>query len=109
MELMTAMAKNEVINLLKAYISLLRSEGISIDKAYLYGSYLTNTATNECDIDLMIVTENENDDYLAGKIWNLTKKINSKIEPFLVGTNRFYSNDNSPLIDLVKRTGFEIV
>jgi len=102
------MAKNEVIAILRTYIYLLRAEGISVNKAFLYGSYLSNTATNDSDIDLMIVTEDENDDYLAGRIWNLTRKVNSKIEPFLVGTNRFYSNDNSPLVDLVKRTGLEI-
>jgi predicted nucleotidyltransferase len=102
------MAKSEVIEILRIYLDLLRSEGISIDRAFLYGSYLSNTATSESDIDLMIVTENEDDD-LTGKIWKLTKKVNSKIEPFLVGTNRFNSNDNSPLVDLVKRTGIEIV
>lgn len=102
------MAKNEVIEILKTYIHLLRAEGISVDKAFLYGSHLSNTATNESDIDLMIVTEDENDDYLAGKIWKLTRKVNSKIEPFLIGTKRFNSNDNSPLVDLVKRTGLEI-
>lgn len=103
------MAKNEVIEILRSYIYLLRAEGISVHKAFLYGSYLSNTATNESDIDLMIVTENENDDNLAGKIWKLTKKVNSRIEPFLVGTGRFNSNDNSPLVDLVKRTGYEII
>jgi len=102
------MAKNEVIEILRKYIYLLRAEGISVDKAFLYGSYLSNTATNDSDIDLMIVMENENDDYLAGKIWSLTKKIDSKIEPYLVGKDRFYNNDNSPLIDLVKSTGLEI-
>lgn len=102
------MAKNEVIEILRTYIYLLRSEGISVDKAFLYGSYLSNTATSESDIDLMIVTENANDDYLAGKIWNLTRKVNSRIEPFLFGTKRFYRDDNSPLVDLVKRTGLEI-
>lgn len=102
------MAKNEVIAILRTYIFLLRAEGISVDKAFLYGSYLTNTATSESDIDLMIVTDNDTDDYLAGKIWSLTRKVNSRIEPFLVGTKRFYSNDNSPLVDLVKRTGLEI-
>lgn len=102
------MAKNEVIEILRKYIYLLRAEGISVDKAFLYGSYLSNTATNDSDIDLMIVMENENDDYLAGKIWSLTKKVNSKIEPYLVGQDRFYNNDNSPLIDLVKSTGLEI-
>jgi predicted nucleotidyltransferase len=102
------MAKNEVIAILRSYIYLLRAEGISVDKAFLYGSYLSNSATNDSDIDLLIVTEDGNDDYLAGKIWNLTKKVNSRIEPFLVTTDRFYSNDNSPLVDLVKRTGLEI-
>jgi hypothetical protein len=34
--------------------------------------------------------------------------VNSKIEPYLVGKGRFLNNDNSPLIDLVKRTGLEI-
>ena len=109
MKIIIEMAKSEVIEILRSYIYLLRAEGISVHKAFLYGSYLSNTATNESDIDLMIVTENENDDNLAGKIWKLTKKVNSRIEPFLVGTSRFNSNDNSPLVDLVKRTGLEIV
>lgn len=103
------MDRIEVIEILKTYINLLKSEGILVEKAFLYGSYLSNTATNESDIDLMIVTEEDTDDYLAGKIWNLTRNVNSRIEPFIVGSNRFNSNDNSPLIDLVKRTGLEIV
>ena len=102
------MAKSEVIKILKEYIYLLRAEGISVDKAFLYGSYLSNTAINDSDIDLLIVMENESDDYLAGKIWSLTQKVNSRIEPYLVGRNRFYNNDSSPLIDLVKNTGLEI-
>jgi predicted nucleotidyltransferase len=102
------MAKNEVIKILQSYIYLLRAEGVSVDKAFLYGSYLSNSASMDSDIDLMIVTDNEDDDYLAGKIWKLTRKVNSKIEPFLVSKGRFYSDDNSPLVDLVKRTGLEI-
>lgn len=101
------MAKREVIEILKKYIFVLRSEGITIDKAYLYGSYLSDTATDDSDIDIMIVTENE-DDYVTGKIWSLTRKVNSKIEPYLVEKTRFIDNVDSPLIDLVKRTGLEI-
>jgi hypothetical protein len=55
----------------------------------------------------MIVTDSE-DDYLTGKIWSLTKKVNTKIEPYLVGKGRFIDNIDSPLIDLVKKTGLEI-
>ncbi len=101
------MAKREIVEILRKYISVLRSEGITINKAYLYGSYLSNTAGDKSDIDIMIITDTE-DDYLAGKIWSLTRKVNSKIEPYLVGKTRFIDNVDSPLIDLVKRTGLEI-
>jgi len=101
------MAKSEVIEILKKYIQLLRSQGITVNKAYLFGSYLTNTANDDSDIDILIVTDSE-EDYLIGRIWSLTKKVNSKIEPYLVGKIRFNDNLNSPLIDLVKRTGLEI-
>lgn len=103
------MAQREVIEILKKYILLLKSEGITVDKAFLFGSYLSNTASDESDIDLMIVTENEHDDYLAGKVWALTNKINTKIEPFLIGRKRFNSVDNSPLIQMIKTNGLEIV
>ena len=102
------MAKREIVDTLKRYILVLQSEGISIDKAYLYGSHLSNTATDDSDIDVLIVTDSE-DDYLTGKIWSLTRKVNSKIEPYLVEKVRFINNVDSPLIDLVKRTGLEIV
>lgn len=101
------MAQTEIIEILKTYISLIRSEGINVEEAYLYGSYLSNKATDDSDIDVLIVTENE-DDYLAGKIWSLTRKVNTKIEPYLVGKRRFNNRENSPLINLVKRTGLEI-
>ena len=101
------MAKSEIVEVLKKYIFILRSEGITVDKAYLYGSYLSNTANEESDIDVLIVTENENDN-LTGKIWSLTKRVNSRIEPYLIDKDRFINNKDSLLIDLVKRTGIEI-
>ena len=96
-----------MVEVLKKYIFILRSEGISVDKAFLYGSYLTNSTTEDSDIDVLIVTENENDN-LTGKIWSLTKRVNSRIEPYLIDKDRFINNKDSLLIDLVKRTGIEI-
>jgi predicted nucleotidyltransferase len=96
-----------MVEVLKKFIFILRSEGISVDKAFLYGSYLTNNTTEDSDIDVLIVTENENDN-LTGKIWSLTKRVNSRIEPYLIDKDRFINNKDSLLIDLVKRTGIEI-
>lgn len=102
------MAKREVVDILKKYINLLKNEGISIDKAFLYGSYLNDTHTDDSDIDLMIVTENKEDDYIAGKIWSLTQKVNTKIEPYLVDKNKFYSDEYSLIIQTVRDKGLEI-
>jgi predicted nucleotidyltransferase len=104
------MATNEVIDLIKKYVILLNAEGISVYKAYLFGSYSTNSASESSDIDVMIVSDkyDETDDIVAGKMWNLTRKINTKIEPFLIGKNKFDNEGASPLITMIKARGIEI-
>ena len=105
------MAKSEVIELLKSYILLLNTEGISVYKAFLFGSYSTDTASETSDIDVMIVSDkyDENDDIVAGKMWKLTRKVNTKIEPFLIGLNKFQNDNSSPLVSMIKLNGVEIV
>ena len=41
------MANQNIIDLLKRYTLLLNSEGFSVNKAYLFGSYSTGTATEQ--------------------------------------------------------------
>ena len=105
------MATGEIIELLKNYIILLNDEGISVKKAFLFGSYSKKTATENSDIDVMIVSDNydENDDLAIGKAWRLTRLLNTKIEPFLIGTNKFDNDNSSPLISMIKSEGIEIV
>jgi len=104
------MATNEVIELLKKYVALLNIEGISVYKAYLFGSYSNNTASDASDIDVMIVSDkyDESDDIAAGKVWKATRKVNTKIEPFLIGLNKFNDDSASPLISMIKEKGIEI-
>lgn len=105
------MATYEVIELLKRYIALLNSEGISVNKAFLFGSYSNNSATEDSDIDVMIVSDkfDENDDIAIGKAWKLTRNIITKIEPFLVGIQKCNYDNSSPLIHLIKTQGIEVV
>ena len=104
------MAQQEVIELLKRYILLLNTEGLSVSKAYLFGSYSTGTATDQSDIDVMIVSDryDSNDDAAIGKAWRLTRKISTRIEPFLISTKKFYTDNASPLISTIKANGIEI-
>ena len=104
------MSKEEIIALIKRYVEILNSEGFSVRKAFLFGSYSTNTATDNSDIDVMIVSDkfDENDDVAVGRMWLLTRKINIKIEPFLVGIKKFKEDNTSPLLSTIKLNGIEV-
>ncbi len=104
------MASREIIATINKYIALLNAEGISVHKAFLFGSHSSDTAVETSDIDVMIVAENfdESDDLTVGKAWNLTRKVNTRIEPFLIGVDRFNKDTTSPLIDLVKSEGIQV-
>lgn len=105
------MARKEVIEILKKYIILLNAEGISVNRAFLFGSYSNDTASDSSDIDIMIVSDkfDETDDIAVGKIWKLTRKINTRIEPFLIGLSKFRDDNTSPLVSMIKTRGIEIV
>ncbi|MCF7793975.1 MAG: nucleotidyltransferase domain-containing protein [Candidatus Cloacimonetes bacterium] len=50
------MAPKQIVDLIKSYLTILSDEGIGIEKAFLYGSYSNGTATEDSDIDLLLVT-----------------------------------------------------
>lgn len=105
------MSQKEVINKAKLYITRLEEAGIKIDKAFLYGSCASNTVlTENSDIDIMLVSKefDKNNDKLAGLVWKLTKGIDTRIEPYIVGLNKFHNDDISPLLQIVKKEGIAI-
>lgn len=105
------MVNREIIKALKQYVLLLNAEGLSVSKAYLFGSCLTGNESDDSDIDVMIVSDrfSENDDQMIGKAWSLTRKINPKIEPFFIGKKKFDTDNTSPLIQIIKTKGIDII
>ena len=104
------MSQADAIAIARAYVSILREAGINIDKAFLYGSHARNEATEDSDIDIMLVSRvfDTSDDYILSKPWLYTTKIDHRIEPIAVGLKRFNTDDTSPIIEIVRRTGIEI-
>ncbi len=104
------MADQQIINIIKNYIYLLNSEGFGICKVFLYGSFAAGNNTESSDIDLMLLSNSLNDDDIDKKsrAWVLTRKVDSRIEPYLVNLKRFQTDDSSPLIEMVKKEGVEI-
>lgn len=104
------MSQNEVINIVYTYLTVLKQAGISIDKAYLFGSYARNEANEESDIDLLLVSSmfDTDDDYILSKPWLYTGKVDYRIEPLTVGLKKFSSDYTSPIIEAARQTGIEI-
>lgn len=104
------MAQGEIINILKQYCLLLNSSGISVSRAFLFGSYAKNEATPDSDIDVLVVSPvfDVQNDLLKVKAWRLTEKVNNKIEPYIIGLKKFTNDDVSPLLQVVKKEGIEI-
>ena len=104
------MAKDDVIILLREYIILLKASGIPVTKAFLYGSYARNEATENSDIDIMVISEifDQHNDKIRAKAWIVAEKTDVRIEPYMIGLHKFLSDDVSPLLQIVKREGIEI-
>ena len=103
------MAKKSIISTIKDYLYKLQENGILIESAYLYGSYARNEDTEESDIDLLIITDsNDDSDTLSGKVWNLTRNVDTRIEPYVVAKDTFYQSNN-PFFDVIRQEGILIL
>ncbi len=104
------MPEKKIIDIIKIYISALAKSGISIQKTFLYGSYARGEATEDSDIDIMLISSvfDNNDLDTKIKAWSLTRQVDIRIEPYTVGLKKFLTDDVSPLLQIVKQEGIEI-
>lgn len=104
------MSKQQAIDTILRYIYILNKENIPIEKAFLYGSFARDEANTDSDIDVMLVSElfENRNDKIRGMAWRLTAEVDPRIEPYMVGTKRFLTDDYSPLLEIVRKEGIEI-
>jgi predicted nucleotidyltransferase len=104
------MATDAVIDLVRRYLNLLREEGFHVQRAVVFGSQARDEAHADSDIDLLIPSPDF--DALTWKqeerIWSLTARLDSRIEPIPCGESRWRSDEVSPLIEAVRLEGIVI-
>ena len=105
------MDKKQVIGYIYNLVTILKSQGVSINKAFLYGSYAYGIPGDETDIDVALVSDMFEGDFdeLAGNIWVTSKKVNIRIEPYLISKTKFNIDNVSPIINVIKTKGIEVV
>jgi uncharacterized protein len=74
-----------------------------VEKVILYGSYSRDATHKDSDIDVAVVLNHVDDDYLAAeaKLFRLRREIDTRIEPVLLEM----SNDRSGFLEEILETG----
>ncbi|MBX3044391.1 MAG: nucleotidyltransferase domain-containing protein [Candidatus Kapabacteria bacterium] len=101
------MAQEEIIEKLKIYRNELLKH-INLKKMYLFGSYSNNLQTPYSDIDVALIVDKIQGDYLNYHtlIWKLGGDLDSRIEPVVFEEDQ---PDYSGFFETIKRTGVEII
>jgi len=94
--------KKDALGIVKDYAEAVRQK-FSVRKIILYGSHAKGLARKDSDIDVAVVLDSIEDDYLStgALLFKLSRDIDLRIEPVLVEQG----NDVSGFLDEITKTG----
>ncbi|TVL99061.1 MAG: nucleotidyltransferase domain-containing protein [Candidatus Brocadia sp. WS118] len=103
-----SIATDSIIEIVKRYVEVLEKNGIKIQEAIIFGSFVKGTAKEWSDIDIALVSSDFTGDRFNDrrKIVPLRRKIDSRIEPLPFRPGDFY--DGGMLVEEIKRTGVRL-
>lgn len=101
------MVTESALNIAKKYLSSLPVE-LDIKRAYLFGSYVKGTQTEESDIDIAVVVGNMDDFFeIQMELFRRRRKIDLRIEPHAFDEEDF--SENNPVAVEIMNSGIEIL
>ena len=109
---MIDMVKEPVVDSVRSYLRSLQERGIAVPFGVIFGSQATGTADEWSDIDLLVVSPAF--DQLTGRqlvnlLWRLAAQLDSRIEPIPCGLQQWQEDDVSPILELARREGLQVV
>lgn len=96
------MDKKTVIKRVKKYADTVK-KNFPVKKIILYGSYAKGTPREDSDIDVAVILESVDDDFLKSetKLFRLKRDIDPRIEPILLEEK----NDKSGFLEEILKIG----
>ncbi len=101
-------ARDQVINIIKKYLSELRAHNIPVEEAILFGSFAQDRATENSDIDIAIISSAFSGDRFDDRrrLVPLRRSVDNRLEPMPFLPEQFAAG--GILIDEIKRTGIRV-
>lgn len=96
------MDKTEINNIIDQYVEQI-CMNFSPRQIILFGSYAKGSATSESDIDIAVIVDEIQGDYLSNTflLYKLRRNVDDRIEPVLLESG----SDPSGFLEEVRRTG----
>lgn len=104
-----AYSKDEIIALIRTFVSDLHPT-LPVERAYLFGSYVTGTPKDYSDIDVALISPaitSENSFALNKMVFHRAMRFNVDLEPICFSPREF-AEAQLPIIRNIKRDGVEI-
>jgi predicted nucleotidyltransferase len=106
------MVDKPVVDSVRSYLRGLQERGITAPFGVIFGSQATGGADEWSDIDVLVVSPTF--DQLTGRqlvnvLWRLAARMDSRIEPVPCGLKQWQEDDVSPILEMARREGFQVV
>lgn len=81
----------EILEIAKRFIDCLQQQGISVEQAFLYGSYARGDAHDDSDIDIVVVSKDFSKNMFEDNLWlaKLRRSIDIRISARAYHPNDF--------------------
>jgi len=102
------MVDRTVLNLVRRYLDGVRSSGIRVKRAILFGSHVRGEANSESNIDLIVIApefDGSRDEDLVDRLWETRGVADWRIEPFPCGERQWETDDIDPILEIARREG----
>ena len=102
------MVAQTVLETVRLYLQVVRDNGIPVSFGVLYGSQARGTAHADSDIDLLVVSphfDGKKDFDEVNKLWQLTARTDSRVEPIPVGEREWKDDDSRAIVEIARREG----
>lgn len=105
------MVDEPIIAVVRSYLAAVREAGIHASKAVVFGSHARGGASDDSDIDLLVVApefDNARDRALTQLLWRLRLTTDRRIEPIGVGERQWENAHSHPLLTVAREEGLVI-